>query len=230
MTQQASDAQRLLTIDRALREIAGDHVLPRVALTDSTDSWVLPGVRRRRARLWVSRRSVDAGPVALRGELAHEYAHLVDPNHWRDALRAITGWAALTLLAVTGWATPMLLTSTRAAEISIVAIVMLWAAGWLCIACACWWFARISHRRELRADRSAAQLLGDVAPVLVMIDDVRALHSQRPRRQRAFARLTHPDPQRRHQALLALALKPGDPGHDVSGANHGAKLPLNRAP
>lgn len=208
----AGDAQRLAKIDAVLHEIAGDDILPRVALTDSADSCVLPGIRGRRARLWVSRRTVDAGPVALRGELAHEYAHLVDPRHWHDALIAIAGWAVFSLLAFTGWATPMVLTSTRPADISIVGIVTLWSAGWLCIACGCWWFTRITHRRELRADRTAAQLLGSVDPVLVVIDRVRAVHRQRPRLQRAFARLTHPDPEERREALVALTLDaPADP-------------------
>lgn len=169
-------------------------------------------MRGRRSRLWVSRRTVDAGPVALRGELAHEHAHLIDPNHWRDTIIALVVWSAFSLLAVAGWTTPILLSGTRPDEISIVGMVTLWVGGWLCLACGCWLLARITHRRELRADRVAAQLLGSVGPVLVMIERVLVVDRQRSRLQRAFARLTHPDPEERREALVALALdEPADP-------------------
>lgn len=65
--------------------------------------------------------------------------------------------------------------------------------------------ARISHRRELRADALAAQLLGDTAPVLAMLDDLQVMHERLGRMARLTGLLTHPSPSRRRRELLSIA-------------------------
>lgn len=73
------DADRLVKVHAALSEIWRDEPLPRVTLTDAVGSRVVLGRRGHATRLDVSRRAIDARPSALRGELAHEYAHVIDP-------------------------------------------------------------------------------------------------------------------------------------------------------
>lgn len=196
------DPERLAAVDVVLRELAAGRPLPHVTLTDSADSVAVPSVFGRRARMWVSRGTVAAGIDALRGEVAHEYAHLIDPDHWRDAALAMAGWAAAAGVYFGSLAVPMLLPTLRPELGQILAVLALWIVGWLALGCGCWWCARITHRRELRADRIAAQLLGSTGPVLTMLDRVSTEHAKAPRWRRAFARLTHPDPALRRQALV----------------------------
>lgn len=80
------DADRLVKVHAALSEIWRDEPLPRVTLTDAVASRVVLGRRGHATRLDVSRRAIDARPSALRGELAHEYAHVIDPVIRADIL------------------------------------------------------------------------------------------------------------------------------------------------
>ena len=85
----------------------------------------------------------------------------------------------------------------------------LWLGSWfvgmvlMCAAVCC--HARISHRRELRADALAAQLLGDTGPVLAMLDDVQVMHERLGRMARLTGLLTHPSPSLRRRELLSIA-------------------------
>lgn len=64
-----------------------------------------------------------------------------------------------------------------------------------------------SHRRELRADALAAELLGDAGPVLAMLDDCQARHEQFGRMARVCGLLTHPSPTRRRRELLGAGVE-----------------------
>lgn len=59
-----------------------------------------------------------------------------------------------------------------------------------------------NHRAELRADARATQILGDVGPVLAMIDQVANDYEQFSRAQKLVGALTHPTPALRREALL----------------------------
>ena len=161
-------------------------------------SQVARGRRGRPPRLWVSREAVDASGIAF--ELAHEYAHVVDGEHVRDTTLKLAGWIVLALAAVSG---TMVYPSLAPATTPPSTILAVWLAGWLAWWSAGCWVRSLNHRIELRADRTAAELVGSVEPVLAMherLDDVRAGHN---RRQRIQAWFTHPTPARRRGALTA---------------------------
>lgn len=64
-----------------------------------------------------------------------------------------------------------------------------------------------SHRRELRADALASELLGDAGPVLAILDGCQARHDQLGRIARLCSLLTHPSPARRRRELLAAGVE-----------------------
>ena len=59
-----------------------------------------------------------------------------------------------------------------------------------------------AHRRELRADALAAELLGDNGPVLGMVDGCQARHERLGRTACLSSLLTHPSPTRGRRGLL----------------------------
>jgi Zn-dependent protease with chaperone function len=80
-----------------------------------------------------------------------------------------------------------------------------WFVGMLLMCAAVCCHARISRRRELRADALAAKLLGDTGPVLAMLDDLQVVHVRLGRMARLSGLLTHPSPSRRRRELLSIA-------------------------
>lgn len=85
-------------------------------------------------------------------------------------------------------------------------MLLIWVISTLLLGLALWWLATICHRGELRADRTAAELLGSTAPVLAMIDHIHMGHVGRSRMNRLCSLLTHPSPTRRRQDIEALEL------------------------
>lgn len=86
-----------------------------------------------------------------------------------------------------------------------------WLAGMLLICTSVYCSAWASHRRELRADALAAELLGDAGPVLAMLDDCQATHEQLGRMARLCGLLTHPSPARRRGELLGAGVERSSP-------------------
>jgi Zn-dependent protease with chaperone function len=79
--------------------------------------------------------------------------------------------------------------------------VAIWLAGWLAWWCAGCWVRSLNHRIELRADRTAVQLLGSAEPVFAMLERLHDIRADHNRRQRIEAWFTHPTPERRRRAL-----------------------------
>jgi hypothetical protein len=193
------DADRLVKVHAALNEIWRDEPLPRVTLTDAVASRVVLGRRGHATRLDVSRRAIDARPSALRGELAHEYAHVIDPVVRADIL--IERCAAFLLIC----AAPVLTYRVLGVQPStlsgywlgvgiqalVVTLIVLLAS------------APFSRARELRTDATAAELLGSTAAVLAMLWRLHANYLTRPLYHRVAAQLTHPHPADRVHALLS---------------------------
>lgn len=195
-----ADRARRRAVAEIIDELCEDGPAPVVMLSGERSSQAARARRGRPPRLWVSREAVDAGGIALRGEIAHEYAHIVDGEHVRDTGLKLAGWLVLALAAVSA---SMVYPSLAPATASPLAVVAVWLGGWLAWGCAGCWVRSCNHRIELRADRTAAELLGSVDPVLTMherLHDVRACHN---RRQRIQAWFTHPTPSRRRRALTA---------------------------
>ena len=186
-----------------LEQIVGDRRLPIVTLTDQLRSTAYPARRWRPPRLAIRRRIAPGGPsAALRGEIAHESANVLRPDTWRHFALSLlaTELGAVGLVAwLTGVIAPWL---DRAHS-------LLWLGFWLggtaliCAAFCC--SAWVSHRRELRADALAAELLGDAGPVLALLEDCQARHERLERMARVVALLTHPSPTRRRDELLGTA-------------------------
>ena len=64
-----------------LKRLAGDGPVPAVALTDKPRSTAYPARPWRPARIEIRREIAARGPAdALRGEVAHEYAHVFRPD------------------------------------------------------------------------------------------------------------------------------------------------------
>ena len=194
------DEARLRAVAEILDELRGDGPAPVVMLSGERSSRAARARRGRPPRLWVSREAIDVGGSALRGEVAHEYAHVVDGAHVRDTILKVAGWMVLAVGAVSGTMAYPSLAPATAPPLTVLAV---WLGGSLAWGCAGCWVRSRNHRIELRADRAAAELLGSVDPVLAMherLHDVRAGHK---RRRRIQAWFTHPTPSRRRRALTA---------------------------
>lgn len=159
------------------------------------------GRRGRRARIEISRDAITAGWLVLRGTLAHELAHVRDPLERRDRVLRL---AVVTALGAPALGALMIYPTLAPPGVSRSLVVAVWFAGWPLLLATLAGAACVSHRRELRADRTAAQLLGDTAPVLAMIDRVPPVMAAYSTVGRLHARLTHPDPARRRRALRSL--------------------------
>jgi Zn-dependent protease with chaperone function len=77
-----------------------------------------------------------------------------------------------------------------------------WFAGTVLMSAGVCRSAWASHRRELRADALAAELLGDNGPVGAMLDGCQARHERLERAARLSSLPTHPCPTRRRRELL----------------------------
>lgn len=195
------DQERLFVVQRVYREIYRGGVTPELHLVDGPVSSAARGRFGRASRIYVSRDAVDASLDALRGDLAHEYAHLLDPDHWRDTAMQVVGWVALKLAAIVAL---MVYPLVADADASSWLVVGSWLAGWPTLLASFCWAAHFSYKIELRADRTAAGLLGDVAPVIAMVERLAAVRAGHSRLQHLLARRSHPDPARRRRALTAL--------------------------
>ena len=197
-TARLGDEERLHAVKRAFAEIRRDDVAVELELADGAVSSASRGRPGRPPRLSISRKAVDAGLAALLGDVAHEYAHLLDPHHWRDTALQVVGWMALMLAAIVAVTVYPLIAEPGT---PVQAVFAVWFAGWPILLAAFYWKAHFSYRIELRADRTAADLLGDVAPMLVMVDRLAGVRAGYGRMQRLLARSSHPDPARRRRAL-----------------------------
>ena len=187
-----------------LEQFARGAPMPIVSLTGRPCSRAYPRRRWWPARVAIRRQLAARGPSrALRGEIAHEYAHVLEPDGWQQF--------ALFVLATELWAVglAMWLIGVIASWIDH-AHAPLWLGLWfvgmvlMCASVCC--HARISHRRELRADALAAKLLGDSGPVLAMLDDLQAMHGRLGKMARLCGLLTHPSPSRRRRELVSVAV------------------------
>lgn len=193
----SEDTVRLRAATAVIADIRRD-VSPVVTLTDERSSRTARETRRRPARIWVSRDAVDGAITVLGGEVAHEYAHLIDPLHRRDTALRVAPVFVVGPIAATAVTFPQL--QPGAPDWLIVAI---WMTGLLLGALLALWIRHVSHRVELRADRTAVELLGSVEPVLAMLERFDGLRADQGLPQRIQAWLTHPSPDRRRRALTA---------------------------
>jgi Zn-dependent protease with chaperone function len=197
-----TDKRALAVVTAELERLAGDAPLPDVTLTDRLSSSAYPARPWRPARLAMRRELAVGGPSdALRGELAHEYAHVLEPETWRHFAFLLLA-IELGMVGLVAWFTGIL-----APWADHHAHALLWLGFWLvgmvlmCAGVCC--YAWSSHRRELRADALAAELLGDVRPVLAVLEDGQSTYERLGRMARLSALLTHPSPARRQRELLA---------------------------
>jgi Zn-dependent protease with chaperone function len=183
-----------------LRRLAGDAALPVVTLTDRPVSAARAARPWRPAHIRIRREIAAAGPSdTLRGEIAHEYAHVLKPDnlsHFAFSLLAAELGSFGTGMWLTGVIAPWLNHAHRWLWLSS------WFIGMILIGSALFCRAWASHRRELRADALAAQLLGDAAPVLAMLEDFQAKYKRLGWIGRLCSLLTHPSPIRRRHELL----------------------------
>jgi Zn-dependent protease with chaperone function len=194
MVADAELIRRVQTLVDELDTRRGIAARPAIALTDEPTSSARHGSRRRQPSIRISRAHAAGDPDILRGVVAHEYAHAIDGRAWRDIIVTLVGLftAALVPFAVYTYAH---LSGQHTWTSALVSPGLAVAACWL---------ALISHRRELRADRAAAELLGDPRPVRAMIAQAQSRHAQFARYVRLLAWLSHPAPRRRDRALRKL--------------------------
>lgn len=196
------DSERLEKVHAVLGELWVDEPPPRVILSDAGASRVRFWARGQPAHLVVCRQAIDAGPDELRGELAHEYAHVIDP-----AIRGekLLGGLAGALLAI---AAPYIAYFVLGVRPNTVADYWI-GLGIQCVIvmtifqCSS---ALVSRPRERRTDAAAADLLGSAYPVFAMLRRIHAYHIGRPLYYRVATHLSHPDPANRISALLLEAV------------------------
>jgi Zn-dependent protease with chaperone function len=186
-----------------LRGLAGDAPLPMVVLTDRAVSSARSRRPWRPASIAIRRELAHRGPSdALRGELAHEYAHILRPHTWQHLVFLLLGvelGSVGVVLFLAGVIAPWFDRPDR----------LLWLGCWLlgivlvCAGACC--NAWASRRRELRADALAAALLGDSQPVFAFLDEMQARHVGIGRLGRLESLLTHPSPDRRRRELCAAS-------------------------
>jgi Zn-dependent protease with chaperone function len=176
------------------------------------------------ARIEIRRALAARGPSdALRFEIVHEYAHFLEPDRWHglalSPLVAGVGAAGLIswVAAVVG---SSVVHSQRLLRVGLIVGSMLLGAA-LCV------WVRLCHRRELRADFLAAELLGGVGPGLVWFDEIQARHQRLGRMARLGSLFTHPSPTRRRQALLNATRRGKD--HRLAGGAVDLVGPLHEA-
>ena len=196
------DAERLLKVQAALAEIWRDEPPPELTLTDAVSSRVRFRARGQPARLYVARQAVDASPAELRGELAHEYAHVIDPVIRGEML--LVRLATFLLACGTPFVTYALLgirpSSLGDFWLSLAIECPTVTAIALCAS------AVVSRARELRTDAAAVELLGSVFPVLATLTRIHDDYLTRPLYYRVAAQLSHPHPADRVLALMSAAV------------------------
>ncbi len=148
------------------------------------------------------------GPAdALRGEVAHEYAHVFRPDTWRHFAFSLLS-TEIGAVGLTAWLISVVVPWFDPAHRAHAPLYLgFWLAGMLLICTGVYCSAWASHRRELRADALAAELLGDAGPVLAMLDDCQARHEQLGRMARLCGLLTHPSPARRRRELRGAGVE-----------------------
>jgi hypothetical protein len=194
------DAARLRRIQAVFEQIACTDVTPLFDLTSSPISRASRGWFGRQPRIWISREAADTDP---RGDVGHEYAHLLDQGLRRDTVLQATGFTVLGLAGITATIVYPLEIARDSAR-PLEAALAVWLTGWLALVAAVCWAAYFSYRIELRTDRIAAELFGSADPLLAMLDRFDVVRSGYGWRQRAVARLTHPSPDCRRRALTQL--------------------------
>lgn len=192
-----NDVERLRKVQAAFEEIRRGDVSPVFSLTAGPISRVSRGSFGRPPRIWISHAAADTDP---RGDVGHEYAHLLDRAHWRDTILQAVGFTVLALTGLGGAILyPVAVAPGSAPHVG--ALLGVWLGGWAALTAALLWAAHFSHRIELRADQTAAELLGEPGPLLTMLDRLHDVRAGYTRRQRIVARITHPDPARRRRLL-----------------------------
>jgi Zn-dependent protease with chaperone function len=199
----ATTSDPLELVFAELRRLAGEAPPPMVVLTDRAVSSARARRPWRPASIAIRREPAARGPSdALRGELAHEYAHILRPHIWQHLVFLLLGvelGSVGVVLFLAGAIAPWFDRPDR----------LLWLGCWLlgivlvCAGACC--NARASRRRELRADALAAALLGDGQPVLAFLDEMQARHVGIGRLDRLESLLTHPSPDRRRRELCAAS-------------------------
>ena len=186
----------LATVTAELERLAGGRALPMDALTDRARSTAHLARPWRPARIEI-RREIEAQgrSDALRGERAH----VLRPDSRRYFARSLVateiGAVGLGLVAH-GRDRPV------ARPYALAGPLGFWFAGTVLMSAGVCRSAWASHRRELRADALAAELLGDNGPVLAMLDGCQARHERLGRAARPSCLLTDPSPTRRRRELL----------------------------
>ena len=191
----------LALVTAELERLVERRPLPAISLTDKPVSTAYPARGWRAARIEIRREAaVSRCADALRGEIAHEYAHVLDPAGARQFALTLLAFE-IGALGLAGWLVGAIAPWYDRAHSLL--WLGFWLAGILLIGAGMCLGGWLSHRRELRADALAAKLLGDAGPVLAMLEDSCAKHERLGRAARLSALLTHPSPTRRRTALLA---------------------------
>lgn len=99
----SGECDPLAVVTAALKRLASDGPLPTVAVTDKPRSTACPGRPWRPARIEIRREIAARGPSdALRGEIAHEYAHVLRPDTWRHYALALLA-TEIGAVGLTAW-------------------------------------------------------------------------------------------------------------------------------
>lgn len=229
-----ADQARLQIISAVLEQLLGTRrdsgVQPVLQLTDRLTSSARGGVGRRPPALFIRRSVVDDGDrLVLRGELAHELGHLLDPHRWRDVLVCAFACGIPGGLAATVYGTGVAASWVLPDGLWWVAPA-LFACALVIFAVALASFRAIQHRAEYRADAIAAELAGPAA-VRAWLTSMHADEQRRGRRPWA-ARLapTHPRTQARLARLAPDAHRPAVKDEpDAAGRASGARATLDIA-
>ena len=203
--EQFGDSERRLIVEAELESLADGTPSPGIELTDGPVSAAHLGWPWRAPKLVTSRRSVDiSSRQALRGEFAHEYAHILEPEPWlRHGVAVVVRDAGG--VGASAWVVGVFAPFVLGHDPRWLAF---WAGG-IAFVCAA----------------LAVELLGDVAPVLAMLGGFQAKHERLSRLARTQALLSHPSPTRRRQELLNVSSRAenhrlASDAFDLSGHAH----------
>ncbi len=198
---QPGDDERLERIWSYLRPVlVPGRSIPTVALADAPTSRAIGLRPASHSRLVFRRAVLEQGVEAVRGEVAHEYAHTFKPP---TMLVVLATWLALVVGEVVALAVSFA-AGTPLLGNPLVAFLAFSGVGGYAL------MARLSQREELRADRHAAELLDSARPVIAMLEQARRDYRARgidPDRWRWPDRLlaSHPPVEVRIQALTLAA-------------------------
>jgi Zn-dependent protease with chaperone function len=210
MVARDDDIAPLAVVVRLLEKLARGAPVPAVVLTDRSTSSAYAARPWRPARIEIRREIAARGPSdALRGEIAHEYAHVVRPDTWRHFVQSLLA-TEIGMVGLVAWLTGVIAPWVDRAHSP------LWLgflfAGMVLTCAGVSWSAWASRRRERRADALAAELLGDVGPLLATLDGCEARYERLGRVARFCNLLTHPSPARRRRELRRAGAGRGSAG------------------